>query len=147
MLAFFAHACPFQIITAHVQGHLRGVRDHASLSLYASVWKYWEPVSATETCDVAPTMRGGSTEASTHRRTSCIHPPFAPAVYSDIAPVNLFPPSSNYQAFAASQWVYDTHYNAWRDWIGDSVNQTTFSKHVGSYAVTVQSMDLRLISM
>jgi len=65
----------------------------------------------------------------------------------DIAPVNLFPPSSNYEAFAASQWVYDTHYNAWRDWIGTAVNQKAFAKAVGSYAIDVQSMNVRLISI
>lgn len=67
--------------------------------------------------------------------------------YSDIAPVNLFAPSSNARAFQTTQWTYDTHYTAWRDWIGHQVNRSSFLDNVGSYAVDSPHMRLRVISL
>jgi hypothetical protein len=72
---------------------------------------------------------------------------FSP-LFSDITPVNLFPPSYNRKAFQESQWVYDVHYNAWKDWMNSSqTNRSIFVDQVGCYSVEEPDMRLRFISL
>ncbi|KAK9897610.1 sphingomyelin phosphodiesterase [Cystobasidium minutum MCA 4210] len=86
-------------------------------------------------------------EAYAIMRSALNMPVFGTLGNHDIAPVNLFAPSSNARAFQNTLWTYDTHYTAWRDWIGHQVNRSSFFDNVGSYAVDAPHMHMRVISL
>ncbi|CAD6575729.1 MAG: hypothetical protein CYPHOPRED_005777 [Cyphobasidiales sp. Tagirdzhanova-0007] len=132
---------PFSLFRSMLDEISKVARDAAFVISTGDVPSHavWEDTQETTSSDIL--------EAFAIMRSVLKVPIYGALGNHDIAPVNLYPRSTNVKAFRASQWVYDLHFSAWRDWIGPRVNRTAFVEAVGCYSARINDMNLKIISL